>query len=71
MQRKIIKEEDEEQIGESDQDSEEGYECDEINILFPDKVEKIKKEKQITRVPYLNMMKIREIMAKRDNKLRK
>ena len=59
MQRKIIKEEDEEQIGESDQDSEEGYECDEINILFPDKVEKIKKEKQITRVPYLNMMKIR------------
>ena len=34
-------------------------------------MEKIKKDKQITKVPYLNMMKIREVMAKRDSKLRK
>lgn len=45
--------------------------CEELNILFPDKVEKIKKNKQITKVPYLNMMKIRELMAKRDSKIRK
>lgn len=71
MQRKIIREEEEEQLGESQEESEGEYECPELNILFPDKVEKIKKDKQITKVPYLNMMKIREIMAKRDNKLRK
>lgn len=58
MQRKVIKEEEDEQIG-SEEESDEEYECAEINILFPDRVEKIKKNKQITKVPYLNMMKIR------------
>lgn len=71
MQRKIIREEEDQNIGESDQDSSEMNDCEELNILFPDKVEKIKKNKQITKVPYLNMMKIRELMAKRDSKIRK
>ena len=45
--------------------------CAELNILFPDKVEKIKTERKNSKVPYLNMVKVRELMTKRENKLRK
>ncbi len=33
--------------------------CPELSILFPDKVQKIIKNKEIIRVPYLNMKKVR------------
>lgn len=70
MQKKVIKEEDEEECGSGESD-EEVEDCPELHVLFPDKVEQIKKNKETTRVPYLNMVKIREMMAKREKKIRK
>lgn len=34
-------------------------------------MEKIKTDRKTSKVPYLNMVKVREIMAKRENKMRK
>ena len=45
--------------------------CPELSILFPDKVQKIIRSKEQSKVPYLNMKKVREMMAKREEKMRK
>ena len=63
MQRELIKEVDEDNI-EGSEDSDE-LDCPELSILFPDKVEKIRTQRQEAKVPYLNMKKVRELMMKR------
>ena len=65
MQKKIIKEEDEENYRDDSDISSDEMDCAELNILFPDKVEKIKTERKNSKVPYLNMVKVRELMTKR------
>lgn len=69
MQKRVIREEDEDDCGSNE--SVEMEDCAELNILFPDKVEQIKKNRETTKVPYLNMVKIRDMMAKREKKIRK
>jgi hypothetical protein len=39
--------------------------------LFPDKVKKIKINRHEAKIPYLNMKKVRELMMKREEKMRK
>jgi hypothetical protein len=34
-------------------------------VLFPDKVEKIKANREKKKIPYLNMLKVRELMVQR------
>lgn len=46
-------------------------ECPELYHLFPDKVQKMNSNRQKKRLPYLNMMKVRDLMAKREVKLKK
>ena len=46
-------------------------ECPELYHLFPDRVEQIKADRRSRRVPGLNMLKVRELMAKRENKIKK
>ena len=64
MQRELIKEVDEENLNDDSEDSDE-FDCPELSILFPDKVQQIRTNKQEAKVPYLNMKKVRELMAKR------
>lgn len=51
--------------------NESDMDCPELSILFPDKVQRILRTKEQAKVPYLNMKKVREMMAKREEKMRK
>lgn len=64
LQRELIKEVDEDNIDGSE-DSDE-FDCPELSVLFPDRVEQIRTQRHEARVPYLNMKKVRELMMKRE-----
>ena len=69
MQRELIKEVDEDNMDGSE-DSDE-LDCPELSVLFPDRVEQIRTQRHEARVPYLNMKKVRELMMKREEKMKK
>lgn len=48
------------------EDSDEEFDCPELSILFPDKVQQIRNNRQEAKVPYLNMKKVRELMMRRE-----
>lgn len=50
---------DEENCDSSSEDSEEEFDCPELSLLFPDKVQQIKSSRQEAKVPYLNMKRVR------------
>lgn len=71
MQRELLKDVREEDEMSSSFTNESDIDCPELSILFPDKVQKIIRSKEQSKVPYLNMKKVREMMAKREEKMRK
>lgn len=56
---------DEDNLNDSE-DSDEEFDCPELSILFPDKVQQIRNNRQEAKVPYLNMKKVRELMMRRE-----
>lgn len=71
VQRELIKEVDEENQLSQSEGSDDDMECPELSILFPDRVQQIRSNLQDSRVPYLNMKKVRELMMRREEKYRK
>jgi hypothetical protein len=71
VQRELIKEVDEDNYNDGSQDSDDDFDCPELSILFPDKVQQIRTNRAEMKVPYLNMKKVRELMMKREEKLKK
>ena len=61
---------DEDNLHEESEDSDE-LECPELSVLFPDKVQQIRCSRQEAKVPFLNMKRVRELMAKREEKMKK